>query len=133
MDAAPTTFTITNGSLFYECNNTGAPVSLDVKQAGSLLIATPETVTLLRIFNGGSVSWKNTPITTLTVFGGGSFDARNGTSQTAVTNINLYQGFSYSDPEDWVVPSNGIDFLGTSPTGGTFNVNKDRTWTSSAL
>ena len=81
---------------------------------------------------GGSVNCFSGDATTLSVFGGGTFDATSAEAST-YTNVNLFNGFTYKDPNKRITLTNGLDFEGCSPSDGTLEVQGNQTWTPSGL
>lgn len=110
------------------CEATGSNV--DVTQHGGTVHYSGATGDDVTIFSGSFYS--NSNITDLVIHSGGTYAPNEGTAHT-VTNCVVYKGYAINDSNGDISWSNGIDFVGCTPSDGTLNVKASQTWTPSAL
>ena len=83
---------------------------------------------------GGTLYYESSgTLTTLTVNKGGRLDCRNDPSARTFTNVNLYAGSEFHDPDGSVTATNGFDLVQCSPTEVVFDVQQNKTWTPTSI
>ena len=108
-----------------------ADMDIDMR-GGTLKLGVGTVFGTIEIF-GGTVHPLGSAATTVNIYNGGALDCY-GASVFTVTNITCYRGFKYQDPDGIVEMSvAGIDFIGCTPTDGTFKVRDHQTWTPTAI
>lgn len=86
----------------------------------------------LNIWEGGHVIYDGGTVTTVNVYKDGVFSA--GRTAFTATNLNLFGGATYNDPNGEITLTNGIDLEGCEFSElKAISVQKNQTWTPSAL
>lgn len=97
------------------------------------LIHVVGAMTALNLDKGACRYRSSGTLTTANVGSGGVLDFRQDNKSRTVTNLNLYEGSEYHDPNGTVTLTNGADLIRCNPSDIVFNVVPNRTWTPTTI
>jgi hypothetical protein len=103
------------------------------QDAGTTTIQGAATATTINLRGGTLYDRSTGTYTTLTILGDGIYDHRGSLSAKTITNLTMYKGAQFYDPQGVVTITNGIDLVQCGLDDVIIDRPPNKTWTESAI